>query len=71
MLNGNSIGAACARDLFAQGTSLALTYSANKAPVDQLADELRSNANGRKITVHRADMASDSDLNKLYEDIKS
>ncbi|KAK4619784.1 3-oxoacyl-[acyl-carrier-protein] reductase FabG [Fulvia fulva] len=38
------IGAACARDLFAQGTSLALTYSANKAPVDQLADELRTSS---------------------------
>ncbi|KAK4493907.1 hypothetical protein PRZ48_015092 [Zasmidium cellare] len=65
------IGAACARDLFAQGASLALTYSSNKAPVDELIEDLRKNANGRKLTAHKADMTSDEDLKKLYEDIKS
>ena len=39
--------------------------------MDQLADELRKNAHGRKVSVHKADMASDDDLKKLYEDIKS
>lgn len=67
----HSIGAACSRDLYAQGASLALTYSANKSPVDQLADELRAKDNSRKVTVHQADMAKDDDLKRLYEEIKA
>lgn len=65
------IGAACARDLFANGASLALTFSANKASVEQLLSELQENDKSRKISIHQADMAKDEDLNRLYEEIKS
>ncbi|KJX92359.1 3-ketoacyl-acyl carrier protein reductase [Zymoseptoria brevis] len=65
------IGAACARDLFVHGASLALTYSSNKASVDQLIDELKASDNGRKLTAHKADMACDSDLNRLFDEIKT
>ncbi|KAF2208084.1 hypothetical protein CERZMDRAFT_88030 [Cercospora zeae-maydis SCOH1-5] len=57
------IGAACARDLFANGAALALTYSSNKASVDQLIEELKPGANGRKLTAHKADM--------LYDEIRA
>lgn len=63
------IGAACARDLHAHGASLALTYSSNKASVDQLISDLQPLAQDRKITAHQADMAKDDDLKRLYEEI--
>lgn len=66
-----SIGAGCARDLFANGASLALTYSSNKAGVESLIAELEPQAGGRKLSAHKADMNSDEDLNKLFEDIES
>ncbi|KAI1083770.1 NAD(P)-binding protein [Whalleya microplaca] len=66
------IGAACARDLWAQGASLALTCFQNRQPLDDLASELfGSDAEGRKITVHRVDMGSANDLEELFRDIKS
>ncbi|KAI0013245.1 NAD(P)-binding protein [Xylariaceae sp. FL0662B] len=66
------IGAACARDLWAQGASLALTCFQNRRPLDDLAGVLLgSDAEGRKITVHRVDMGSAQDLEKLFRDIKS
>lgn len=71
MLTHLRIGAACARDLFAQGASLALTYSSNKAAVDKLIEELTPSANGRKLSSHKADMASDADLKNLFDEIQS
>lgn len=65
------IGAACARDLFAQGASLALTYSSNKASVDQLIEELKPSAKGRRLSSHKADMASDDDLKRLFDEIQT
>lgn len=65
-----SIGAGCARDLFANGTSLALTYSANKAAVDALIAELEPQARGRKLSSHKVDMASDEDMKRLFEEIE-
>lgn len=65
------IGAACARDLLAHGVSLALTYSSNKESVEKLIAELEPLANGRKLSAHKADMASDQDLKKLYEEISA
>lgn len=67
----SSIGAACARDLFANGLSLALTYSSNKASVDELISQLQTQDGSRKITSHQADMAKDADLTRLYEEIKA
>jgi NAD(P)-dependent dehydrogenase (short-subunit alcohol dehydrogenase family) len=64
------IGAACARDLFAAGASLALTYSTNQASVDELMASLLPTAHGRTITSHRADMAQDADLHRLYDEIR-
>lgn len=71
MLTHPRIGAACARDLFAQGASLALTYSSNKASVDSLIEELKPAAKGRILSSHKADMASDADLKRLFEEIQS
>ncbi|EME76860.1 uncharacterized protein MYCFIDRAFT_43982 [Pseudocercospora fijiensis CIRAD86] len=65
------IGAACARDLFANGANLALTYSSNKTSVETLVHELSQKDGSRKITPHQADMASDADLKRLYDEIKS
>lgn len=48
-----------------------MTYSSNKASVDQLISELSPKANGRKLTAHKADMTSDEDLTELYVDIKA
>ncbi|KAF1824051.1 NAD(P)-binding protein [Dissoconium aciculare CBS 342.82] len=64
------IGAACARDLLAEGAALALTYSSNKASLDQLIQELEPAANGRKITAHQVNMASDEDLHRLFDELQ-
>lgn len=66
-----SIGAACARQLFAKGATLALTYSTNKTSLDQLIEELESQANGRKISAHQANMSSDHDLRRLFDEIRA
>lgn len=63
------IGAGCARDLFLNGASLALTYSSNKAPVDALVTELQAQDASRKISSHKADMGSDEDMKRLFEEI--
>lgn len=65
------IGAACARDLYNNGTHLALTYSKNKAKVDSLIAELQpaSAPLEQKISVHSVDMASAEDMAKLFQDI--
>jgi 3-oxoacyl-[acyl-carrier protein] reductase len=39
--------------------------------VDQLIDELTAEDSSRKLTAHKADMASDSDLNRLYDEIRT
>nr|POE89829.1 3-oxoacyl-[acyl-carrier-protein] reductase fabg [Quercus suber] len=66
----HSIGAACARDLWANGTSLALTYSSNKASIDELFDELHATSNGRKLTIHQADVSHDVDLTRLFDEVQ-
>ncbi|KAK3046250.1 hypothetical protein LTR09_012242 [Extremus antarcticus] len=65
------IGAACARDLWNNGASLALTYNSNKAPLDQLVSELQQQdgGNSRKITVHQCDVGHEAELNRLYEEL--
>ncbi|CAK4034812.1 3-oxoacyl-[acyl-carrier- ] reductase [Lecanosticta acicola] len=65
------IGAACARDLNSEGCALALTYSSNKAAVDQLIAELIPTSSGRKITAHQADMSKEEDLTRLYGEISA
>ncbi|KAH9825563.1 KR domain [Teratosphaeria destructans] len=64
------IGGACARDLFANGTALALTYSSNKASLDQLLDELRPHAGERKLSSHQCDVAKEADLQRLFDEVK-
>src|SRR3984885_11450424 len=41
------IGSACARDLYANGVHLALTYSKNKAAVESLISDLQPTRNGQ------------------------
>lgn len=63
------IGAACARDLFAAGAHLALTYSTNKAAVDALLHELEPQADERRTTSHACDVAREDDLKRLFDEI--
>lgn len=65
-----SIGAACARDLLANGASLALTYSTNKASLDQLLADLQPQAEGRTISSHQCDVGRERDLQQLFDEIK-
>lgn len=65
-----SIGAACARDLLANGASLAITYSSNKAAIDQLVSELQPTAESRKISIHQTDVAKDADLSRLFDEVQ-
>ena len=54
------IGAACARQLAAQGVHLALTYSSNLKSIQRLVDELKSEPQNQdlRITFHKADLSS-------------
>lgn len=70
------IGAACARALWAEGMSLALTCFRNRAAVDGLAAELlqeaageAGSAAGRKITVHVVDTGAVADLERLFDEL--
>ncbi|KAJ4420705.1 hypothetical protein N0V82_004144 [Gnomoniopsis sp. IMI 355080] len=67
------IGGACARDLFVNGASLALTYSRNKDPVDALVKELQQlpQWSTAKVSTHQADMASADDIQRLFTEIKA
>lgn len=65
------IGAACARDLWAEGASLSLTYFQNRQPVDALIEELsKSDSTGRKISAHRVDTGSSEDIERLFREIE-
>jgi 3-oxoacyl-[acyl-carrier protein] reductase len=65
-----SIGAACARDLLANGASLALTYSTNKTSLDRLVSELNPQAAGRTISSHQCDVGKEEDLQRLFDEAK-
>ncbi|KAK6841746.1 3-oxoacyl- reductase [Apiospora arundinis] len=65
------IGAACARDLWQQGASLALTCHKNRAAADALAQELSAQDQTRKISVHVADMGGPAaGLQQLFLDLE-
>lgn len=66
-----SIGAACARDLWANGASLAVTYNSNRASINQLVDELQKQKveSSQKISTHQCDVVKEADLTRLYAEI--
>ncbi|KAJ8100214.1 hypothetical protein POJ06DRAFT_252075 [Lipomyces tetrasporus] len=64
------IGAGCARDLFHQGAHLALTYSSNRAAVDELIAELQSKDATRRLSSHKVDIGSSEDIQRLFDEIK-
>ncbi|KAK6084564.1 glycosyl transferase family protein [Seiridium cupressi] len=72
------IGAACARALWAEGASLALTCHKNRQPVDDLVKELLSSSpspaqgaeKDRKISVHTVDTGSVPDIERLFRDLR-
>ncbi|KAI0882558.1 NAD(P)-binding protein [Annulohypoxylon maeteangense] len=66
------IGSACARDLWANGASLALTYYNNRQPVDELAHELLKSpgSEGLRISCHKVDTGSAEDIERLFLEIK-
>lgn len=65
----HSIGAACARDLWANGASLAVTYNSNKEPLDALVSELQQQDPSRKISIHQCNVVNDAELKRLYEEL--
>ncbi|GAM82371.1 hypothetical protein ANO11243_003500 [Dothideomycetidae sp. 11243] len=64
------IGSACARKLYAQGASLALTYNSNGSSVEEMIESLGSKTS-RKCTSHRVDMTLDTDFYRLFDEIKA
>lgn len=64
------IGAACARQLAAQGVHLALTYSSNAAAVENLISELRAqHLEDIRLTSHKVDLASVQETVVLCPDV--
>ena len=65
------IGAACARQLAAQGVHLALTYSSNLKSCQRLADELTSIPENKnlKITIHKADLGNIEETTALCPEV--
>lgn len=65
------IGAACARQLAAQGVHLALTYSSNLKSCQSLADQLKSDSGNAdlKITLHKADLSSIEETTALCPEV--
>jgi 3-oxoacyl-[acyl-carrier protein] reductase len=70
IINKHRIGAACARDLLANGTSLALTYSTNKNSLSDLVTDLNASKGDRRISTHQCDVAKEGDLQRLFDEIK-
>ncbi|KAB5583526.1 hypothetical protein GE09DRAFT_1050332 [Coniochaeta sp. 2T2.1] len=69
------IGAACARALWNQGVSLALTYWTDGDRLSQIFQELlrmkrRDSCQNTKITIYQANMASEEDIRTLFADIE-
>jgi 3-oxoacyl-[acyl-carrier protein] reductase len=46
-----------------------VTYNSNKAPLDELIQELQKSDSSRKISAHQCDVVKESDLNRLYDEI--
>ena len=72
--HGISIGGACARDLYANGVHLALTYSKSKTAVDSLISDLqcKQNAAERSIPIssHQVNMSSPEEIKELFLEIE-
>lgn len=67
------IGGAIARDLYQNGCHLALTYSKNKASVDDLIKSLEASSSPdstQKLSSHQVDMASASEITELFAQIE-
>jgi len=69
-INKHRIGAACARDLLANGASLALTYSTNKTSLSELVTDLNATKGDRQISTHQCDVAKEGDLQRLFDEVK-
>jgi len=65
------IGAACAVDLFANGVSLALTYSTNETSLSELVNSLNGQQQDRQISSHQCDVSKEADLQRLFDEIKA
>ncbi|KAL1882334.1 hypothetical protein VTK73DRAFT_1893 [Phialemonium thermophilum] len=67
------IGAACARALWAQDVSVALTYHQNADKATSLAEELKSQPNRShlRVSVHKVDTHDAESINNLFQEIKA
>ncbi|RAH40907.1 SDR family NAD(P)-dependent oxidoreductase [Aspergillus brunneoviolaceus CBS 621.78] len=66
------IGSACARRLAQSGVHLALTFSTNRAAIDQLVADLHSpsTATPLRISTHQVDVSSPKQLDHLFTEIE-
>ncbi|OIW27716.1 3-oxoacyl-reductase [Coniochaeta ligniaria NRRL 30616] len=70
------IGAACAKALWGQNVSLALTYWSDGDRLSEIFQDLirskrRESSKDTKITIYQANMASEDDIKRLYADIQA
>ncbi|MBT3764397.1 MAG: SDR family oxidoreductase [Rhodospirillales bacterium] len=63
------IGAACAKNLAAQGYAIAVNYNSNQKGADAVVAEI-SAAGGQAISV-QGDVASEADVERIFSDIES
>ncbi|OKL64724.1 hypothetical protein UA08_01077 [Talaromyces atroroseus] len=63
------IGAACARQLAAKGTHLALTYMSSLAGITALVDELTLLDNSLRISIHKVDVGKADDIENMFKEI--
>lgn len=70
---GDSIGAACALQLAAEGCDLALTYSSSKGAAESLVEKIKATypLESRKMTIHKADMGVPDEVVKMCEAVRS
>jgi len=71
------IGAAIAQNFFNLSINLALTYSTNKAAIEELVSSLNSQQENQttqkemlRISIHKVDVGVVSDLERLFDEVK-
>ena len=49
---------------------MAITYNSNRAPIEELAQELQKTNPKRKISLHQVNVVKDEDLTRLFEEVQ-
>jgi 3-oxoacyl-[acyl-carrier protein] reductase len=72
-MRGSRIGAACARDLAAQGVHLALTYSTNLSAMEKVVVAIKSlspEAAQLRISIHKVDVGIPDEIFSMFKEIQ-